>query len=321
MRMDDMVKWLEDRGYENVTKKYISKEQFYKFTASKGCCTFSQAFEFPKTPDPILRHSKQLEFLQWFDRHFDYYCDPDPDRIREYFNRNGVEVIDLDVTHAAIEITLCKGGNYYTARRMFIDELVSKFALVQRTVEEILVEFNRSMPTVGKNLLESSAEYKWEPKIIIPTYDTDSAYIKEVIDNMRKPFITAKGVPEIKDVIFNPPATIVFWSDGSKTVVKANGDDEFNPEVGLAMAISKKALGNQGNYYNTFTKWTEKYHDELMHSKFEELESITPIELNFTIPNTKISYEVLNKLGSEVETTKIAFEALVKNREDDHVGN
>ena len=58
----------------------------------------------------------------------------------------------------------------------------------------------------------------------------------------------------IKNVIFNDPATIVFWSDGSKTVVKAHLDD-YDPEKGLAMAIAKKALGNEGNYYNVFKKW------------------------------------------------------------------
>lgn len=60
----------------------------------------------------------------------------------------------------------------------------------------------------------------------------------------------------IKKVIFNNPATIVFWRDGSKTIVKMNGKDKkFDPEKGLAMAIAKKCLGNEGNYYNTFTKF------------------------------------------------------------------
>ena len=62
-------------------------------------------------------------------------------------------------------------------------------------------------------------------------------------------------VPTIQKVIFNPPATIVFWSDKTKTVVKAQGGDIFDPEKGLAMAISKKALGNEGNYCNVFKKW------------------------------------------------------------------
>ena len=61
----------------------------------------------------------------------------------------------------------------------------------------------------------------------------------------------------IKKVIFNNPATIVFWSDGSKTVVKSHLDD-YDPEKGLAMAIAKKALGNKGNYYKVFKKWLPK---------------------------------------------------------------
>lgn len=60
--------------------------------------------------------------------------------------------------------------------------------------------------------------------------------------------------PSIRKVIFNDPATIVFWDDGSKTVVKCS-NESYDPEKGLAMAISKKALGNQGRYYETFKKW------------------------------------------------------------------
>lgn len=65
-------------------------------------------------------------------------------------------------------------------------------------------------------------------------------------------------VEKIEKVIFNDPATIVFWRDGSKTVVKAQTDETFDPEKGLAMAISKKALGNEGNYYETFKKFLPK---------------------------------------------------------------
>lgn len=64
---------------------------------------------------------------------------------------------------------------------------------------------------------------------------------------------------EITNVIFNDPATIVFWSDGTKTVVKCQDGDVFDPEKGLAMAISKKAMGNKGSYFNVIDKWTEKY--------------------------------------------------------------
>ena len=61
--------------------------------------------------------------------------------------------------------------------------------------------------------------------------------------------------PSIEKVIFHDPATIVFWEDGTKTVVKCGENDIFDPEKGLTMAIAKKALGNKGNYYNQIKKW------------------------------------------------------------------
>ena len=61
----------------------------------------------------------------------------------------------------------------------------------------------------------------------------------------------------IKNVKFNPPATIVFWTDNTKTVVKCKGED-YDPEKGLAMCICKKVLGDKGNYYEVFKKWLPK---------------------------------------------------------------
>ena len=59
----------------------------------------------------------------------------------------------------------------------------------------------------------------------------------------------------IKKVIFNDPATIILWEDGTKTVVKCGDHDVFDPEKGLAIAIAKKALGNKYNYYDIFEEW------------------------------------------------------------------
>lgn len=61
-------------------------------------------------------------------------------------------------------------------------------------------------------------------------------------------------MPEIKSVKFNGPATIIFWDDGTKTIVKAH-DEKIDPEKGIAMAIAKRALGNRGNYFNAIKKW------------------------------------------------------------------
>lgn len=59
----------------------------------------------------------------------------------------------------------------------------------------------------------------------------------------------------IKDVIFNPPATIILWHDGNKTVVKCSDNDKFDKEKGFAMALSKYILGNRGSYYDVFKKF------------------------------------------------------------------
>lgn len=78
----------------------------------------------------------------------------------------------------------------------------------------------------------------------------------------------------IKKVIFAEPATIVYWNDGSKTVVKCENED-YDPEKGLAMAISKRALGNTGRYYNTFKE----------HCHFDDVNMPNAVEVFFDDKN------------------------------------
>lgn len=70
-------------------------------------------------------------------------------------------------------------------------------------------------------------------------HSTTTSYERYYADrNALRTYIT------VSKVIFNEPATIVLWSDGSKTVVKVTNNEKYDPEKGLAMAIAKKALGN-----------------------------------------------------------------------------
>lgn len=64
--------------------------------------------------------------------------------------------------------------------------------------------------------------------------------------------------PEIDKVIFHDPATIVYWKDGSKTVVKCRVIDTYSKETGLALCYMKKILGNKGNYNDIFRKWIKE---------------------------------------------------------------
>nr|DAI00994.1 MAG TPA: hypothetical protein [Caudoviricetes sp.] len=62
----------------------------------------------------------------------------------------------------------------------------------------------------------------------------------------------------IKDVRFSPPATIVFWSDNTKTVVKAQNDEPFDAEKGLMACIIKRITGNTGRYNELFKKYIKE---------------------------------------------------------------
>ena len=59
--------------------------------------------------------------------------------------------------------------------------------------------------------------------------------------------ITIKLTPsplKVAKVIYNKPATIVFWSDGTKTVVVCDKKDKYDPEKGFYIACAKKLFGN-----------------------------------------------------------------------------
>lgn len=86
--------------------------------------------------------------------------------------------------------------------------------------------------------------------------DTDMTYALLNKPNFRggtKYLITV----EPKKIHFNGPATIVEWNDGTKTVVKCQRGDTFDPLTGVAMCCMKKMLGTNesgSNYLNDVSK-------------------------------------------------------------------
>lgn len=86
---------------------------------------------------------------------------------------------------------------------------------------------------------------------------------KHYITEERKPIFfdlletKPSGKLEIKRVVFNDPATIVFWKDGTKTVVKCSKGDTFSKESGIAMCFMKKMYGNGNEYHKIFKEHTK----------------------------------------------------------------
>ena len=98
-------------------------------------------------------------------------------------------------------------------------------------------------------------------KLVDTPKDTSRVVLKDerVTANPRKAYKGTKNFfplfcPEIKDVWFREPATIVWFKDGTKTTAVAGHGDKFDKEVGLSICMLKRVLGNQ-KYRKIMDKW------------------------------------------------------------------
>lgn len=130
------------------------------------------------------------------------------------------------------------------------------------------------------NYICKSISYDWPDPFRLPTFiaelelfpetrrectDTEKALYSRNYEDVSKLgllFNSCLKFPSIKKVIFNNPATIVYWTDGSKTVVKCQDGDTYSKETGLALCLAKKAMGNKGNYNDIFRKWIPEEKNE-----------------------------------------------------------
>ena len=108
-------------------------------------------------------------------------------------------------------------------------------------------------------LMESSIKIEWR----VPVYREDGFRMSKIyIDEHFDAYRNVNRLPQINKVIYNDPATIIFWADGTKTVVQCQPEDEYDPEKGLALAIAKKALGNTSRKLNdVLHKWENNVRD------------------------------------------------------------
>lgn len=101
--------------------------------------------------------------------------------------------------------------------------------------------------------------------------------------------------PKIKKVIFNYPATIIIWSDNSKTVAKCKAGDTWDPEKGFAMAYLTKVMG-KSELHKSLKKYVRPQ---------EELEE-----------QYKISTDFLKNPKKYLEEATKAFNKIMRGLED-----
>lgn len=169
--------------------------------------------------------------------------------------------------------------------------------------------FYTKLGSVQTNLeLEDGRTFQFNPGDLLRDRQGDWRILKReesVFDSMRyihwancvmeeatkKKEETNMTAASIKNVIFAPPATIVYWSDGSKTVVKCSEKDVFDPEKELAMAIAKRCGGNKGSYYKEIQNWVEKSGKKYPGKPYTESSSVKNDALKKYIAQAKKSYE------------------------------
>lgn len=120
--------------------------------------------------------------------------------------------------------------------RMESPDIMGGVIIYRATSIEVILDTGRELEFLAKDLYVDSVH---------------NYHIRKM-DTKKIPTL---AIAYIKRVIFNPPATIVFWSDGEKTVVKCSKNESFDPEKGLAMAIVKRTQGNCEDYYKYISKW------------------------------------------------------------------
>ena len=87
----------------------------------------------------------------------------------------------------------------------------------------------------GKNLFEPKED---KPKLAyVMTYKDDNSFFSWSTGKCA----IGKTLP--KKWVKNGPATILFWEDGTKTIVKCNEKDEFDAQKGYLMAYFEKWTG------------------------------------------------------------------------------
>ena len=146
-------------------------------------------------------------------------------------------------------------------------------------------------------------------------FDLDDATIYALLTNgQREKIGNMKDIVKLKEsrdikirkVVFSGPATIVFWNDGDKTVVKCTTGDHLNYEMGIAMCALKKLFGDSYlNFKKDLKKWAPEEKKE---------PEVKPWHI---IVNTEDSKKIAKKPKDFAE----AFAEFLRNWDKEHEEN
>lgn len=116
-----------------------------------------------------------------------------------------------------------------------------------------------------KRILHDPEYFKRSIETMYVMNDIFKGYIMEDVMRTNKMFYRIGLIPT--KIIYNPPATIVLWADGTKTVVKCSAEDEYNEYYGFLCALSKKMFGTNSHLKKLIDEKAERHYPEDEFSK------------------------------------------------------
>lgn len=263
MKMEEMLGFLRREGFVAV-KQYDPNAHVYVFTITKDGVTVTDNFEYPVTRNFSLKDKAQRDFLYnlmtvWENRKFH-------SRFKDKKGESKMKDND-NLMYALAQTT---AGHLYIMNQPY-PVMVKDVTVDGRCAGEATTLL--TVEVVGRYGDPNDKLYPKYPnnsdgtiRAVFNSLDLNQKRaVYEIIGraiNDEPSYSYGRDLPKIKDVIFNPPATIVFWADNTKTVVKCQEGDDFDAEKGLTMAITKKLFGNKGNYCEEIKKWVKKYKPE-----------------------------------------------------------
>lgn len=133
------------------------------------------------------------------------------------------------------------------------NDIVSRNCNDEKVIKEIERRF---MKRAGTMLVKTQNKEEKE-MTDCKTISTTAIHARDINAN-NCASIPIYPIPGISKIVFNNPATIVFWEGGAKTVVKCMEGQEFNEYYGVACAIMKRYFGNNSKATNFIDKFKEE---------------------------------------------------------------
>lgn len=116
-----------------------------------------------------------------------------------------------------------------------------------------------------KRILHDPEYFKRSIETMYVMNDIFKGYIMEDVMRTNEMFYRIGLIPT--KIIYNPPATIVLWADGTKTVVKCSAEDEYNEYYGFLCALGKKMFGTNSHLKKLIDEKAERHYPEDEFSK------------------------------------------------------